>query len=203
VKLYTHPASPFSRKVQIALIELELDQQTELVRINPWQSTPEMLVANPFSKIPALSTDQGINLFNSATICEYLDALDGHHRLLPGALPQRARALQRQALADGMMEAGVVILLNGMHKPERVHRTMVARAQSGIARALDMLERDAATLNDGFDLGHIALVCALDFMTVAKLASWEREHAQLASWLVTTRRRASVARTEPASPPIT
>ena len=203
MKLHTHPASPFSRKVEIALIELDLDASTERVRTNPWQSSPEMLAANPLSKIPALLTDHGVSLFNSAAICDYLDALDGRHRLLPKDLPQRARALHRQALADGMMEAGVVILLNAMHKPERVHRTMVARSQAGIARALDVLEREAAGLSDGFDLGHVALVCALDFLTVAKLVVWEREHPQLASWLVTTRRRPSVASTEPAAPPIT
>jgi glutathione S-transferase len=202
VKLYTHPASPFSRKVQIALIELGLDQQTETVRINPWQSTPEMLAANPFSKIPALLTDQGVNLFNSATICDYLDALDGRHRLLPASLRQRASALQRQALADGMMEAGVVVLLNGMHKPERVHRTMVARSQSGIGRALDGLERDAAQLEDGFDIGHTALVCALDFLTVAQLVAWQAEHPHLASWLQRMHGRPSILATEPKPPPI-
>lgn len=202
MKLYTHPASPFSRKVQIALIELGMDEQTEKLRINPWQSTPEMLAANPLSKIPALVTDQGVNLFNSATICDYLDALDGRHRLLPAELSRRARALQRQALADGMMEAGVVILLNGMHKPERVHRTMVARSQSGIARALDGLERDVALLDEGFDIGHIALICALDFLAVAQLVSWQADHPHLAAWLQRMQSRASVAATRPKPPPI-
>lgn len=202
MKLYTHPASPFSRKVQIALIELGLDEQTDKLRINPWQSTPEMLAANPLSKIPALLTDQGINLFNSATICDYLDALDGGHRLLPAALPARALALQRQALADGMMEAGVVILLNGLHKPERVHRTMVNRSRSGIGRALDGLERDAATLEDGFDIGHIALVCALDFLAVAQLVAWQAEHPQLAAWLQCLQARPSIVATKPKPPPI-
>jgi glutathione S-transferase len=202
MKLYTHAASPFSRKVHIALIELELDSSTELVSTNPWQSTPEMLAANPFSKIPALLTDEGVNLFSSAAICDYLDALDGRHRLLPAALLQRARALQRQALADGMMEAGVVILLNAMHKPERVHRTMVTRAQSGIGRALDTLERDAASLDDGFDLGHIALICALDFLVVAKLVDWQADHPRLAAWLAAQQRHSSVTQTKPQSPPI-
>jgi glutathione S-transferase len=202
VKLYTHPASPFSRKVEMALIELGMDGTTELVTIDPWQSTPELLAANPLSKIPALLTDQGISLFNSAAICDYLDALDGGHRLLPAPLPLRARALHRQALADGIMEASVIVLLNRLQKPERVHRTMVARQQAGIARAVDALEQQAATLDDGFDLGHIAVICALDFLSAGTIAEWRADHPLLVAWLATTRRRPSVARTEPQAPPI-
>jgi len=202
VKLYTHPASPFGRKVAMALIELGMDGTTELVTINPWQSTPEMLAANPLSKIPALLTDQGINLFNSAAICDYLDALDASHRLLPAPLPARARALHRQALADGIMEASVIVLLNRLQKPERVHRTMVARQQAGIARAVDALEQQAGALSDGFDLGHIAVICALDFLTTGTIADWQADHPLLASWLAATRSRPSVARTKPQAPPI-
>ena len=41
--------------------------------------TPEFLADNPLGKVPALTTDDGLPLFDSRVICEYLDSLhDGH-----------------------------------------------------------------------------------------------------------------------------
>ncbi|MGE3907272.1 MAG: glutathione S-transferase N-terminal domain-containing protein [Reyranellaceae bacterium] len=200
MKLYTNASSPFGRKASICAIETGLDARVESVSVNPWESTPELLRLNPLSKIPVLVTDEGDAIFNSSAVCDYIDALDGHHRLLPADPAARLRALRRQALADGMLDSAVVILLNRAQKPERVHRGYVARQEQSIGRALACLERDAAELHDGFNLGHIALVCALDFLNVANVVDWQPGHEALAEWLARMHKRPSVARTRPSAP---
>jgi glutathione S-transferase len=200
MKLYTSPSSPFGRKVVMSAIETGMDSRMQMLTINPWESSPELLRANPLSKIPVLVTDEGLSIFDSSAVCDYIDARDGHHRLLPADPTARLHTLRRQSLADGMLDAAVVILLNRAQKPERVHRGFVARQEQAIARTLECLERDTAELHDGFNLGHIALVCALDFLSVAQVVDWKPKHEKLAEWLSRMHKRPSVARTHPPAP---
>jgi len=197
IKLYTNPSSPFGRKAMIAAIETGLDSKLQIINVNPWESTPELVRVNPLSKIPVLVTDEGDAIFDSSAVCDYMDALDGHHRLLPAEPAARLRALRRQSLADGMLDAAIVVLLNRAQKPERVHRGYVARQEQAIERTLDCLERDAGELHDGFNLGHIALVCALDFLSVDQIVDWRPKRDALAAWLANMHKRPSVMRTRP------
>ncbi len=200
MKLYTNPSSPFGRKAVISAIETGLDAAMQIVNLNPWESAPELLRVNPLSKIPVLITEDGDSIFDSPAVCDYIDARDGHGRLLPADPAKRLRALRRQALADGILDAAVVILLNRAQKPERVHRGFVARQEQAIDRTLAALESDCGALHDGFNLGHIALVCALDFLSVAQLVDWKPRHEALAEWLDHMHKRPSVARTHPPAP---
>lgn len=200
MKLYTHPGSPFGRKAVIAAIETGLDGQVELVTINPWESPPELVAANPLSKIPALVADDGTAILDSPAVCDFLDTLHGKHRLIPADPVPRARALRRQALGDGLLEAAFVILLNRAQKPERVHRGLVARQEAAIARTLGRLEAETDGMHDGFNLGHISLVCALDFLSVADVLEWQGAHPHLVDWLERLHDRPSVARTHPIPP---
>jgi glutathione S-transferase len=159
-----------------------------------------LLRVNPLSKIPVLVTDDGDSIFDSSAVCDYIDAHDGRHRLLPAEPAARLKALRRQSLADGILDAAIVILLNRAQKPERVHRGYVTRQEQAIARTLDCLERDAAELHDGFNLGHISLVCALDFLSVAQVVDWRPRHDALAEWLSHMHKRPSVVRTHPPAP---
>lgn len=197
MKLFTNPSSPFGRKAMIALFETGLDSKVQVIEVNPWESGPELLRVNPLSKIPVLVSDEGDSIFNSAAVCDYLDTLAGNHRLLPAEPTARLRTLRRQALADGLLDAAIVILLNRAQKPERVHRGYVARQEQAIERTLDSLERDAGELHDGFNLGHIALVCALDFLSVDQVVDWKPKREALASWLANMHKRPSVMRTRP------
>lgn len=202
-KLYTSPASPFGRKVAIALTELGLEEKISKIDCNPWASGPELLAANPLSKIPTLVLEDGAALYDSGVICDHLDVRDGRHRLLPADAGARATALRRQALADGMLEAAIVILLNRAQKPERVHRGFVARQEQIIERAFAALETEVKSLHGHFDLGHIAILCALDFLSQSNVIDWRDIHEGLALWLDAMHKRPSVARNPAVANPFT
>ena len=61
------------------------------------------------SEPPALVDERGEVLFDSRTICEYLDAFGHGPPLFPLPGVARWRALRLQSLGDGIMDAGVAI----------------------------------------------------------------------------------------------
>ncbi len=66
---------------------------------------PALAEKNPLSKIPTLITDDGMVLYDSPVVCEYLDSIGdarGSSRP-PGAA--RWKALQQEALGDGILDA--------------------------------------------------------------------------------------------------
>ena len=75
MKLCFSPTSPYVRKVRACAITREIDRLIELVPTEANASLPEFVAINPLSKVPALVTDDGVALFDSPVICEYLDSI--------------------------------------------------------------------------------------------------------------------------------
>jgi glutathione S-transferase len=89
-------------------ITREVDQRIETLPCNPNQSPPKLLAHNPLSKIPCLRTDDGLALFDSPVICEYLDSLGDALPRFPEHGPTRRRALKMHAMGDGILDASVL-----------------------------------------------------------------------------------------------
>ena len=97
MKLHWSPKSPYVRKVMICVAELGLSPRIELQRSVAAMLAPNasLMQDNPLSKIPTLVLDDGLALFDSVVICEYLDHLAGGS-LYPVAGPARWQALRWQ-----------------------------------------------------------------------------------------------------------
>jgi glutathione S-transferase len=109
MKLLYGVVSPFTRKVTVTLHELGLAERVELIP-SPLSATPpnaNVVAHNPLGKIPTLILDDGEVLYDSILICEYLAHLSGDARLFPAG-PDRWRALRLNALADGLLDAGIL-----------------------------------------------------------------------------------------------
>ncbi|MCM8732048.1 glutathione S-transferase family protein [Hephaestia sp. GCM10023244] len=196
MKLHWSPSSPYVRKVMLVAHELGLADRIDCVRavVGPARLNPEVMADNPLNKIPTL-IDGATVLFDSRVICDYLDALDGRHRMLPATGPARWTALRRQALADGLIE--IAVLLRDEHWRGDGHRSP-AHLQAFWAKIPACLDRlEAEQLDDAEpDIGHIAIACALsylDFRLPAQkwrtgrpvLAAWERRFAARPSAVAT------------------
>ena len=73
--LHGAPASPFVRKVRIALVEKNLPHElVPVVPFPPANATPEFRRMSPLGKIPALS-DGDFAISDSSVICAYLERI--------------------------------------------------------------------------------------------------------------------------------
>jgi glutathione S-transferase len=198
--LHWSPRSPFVRKVMIAAHELGLAERMELRRtvVRMGQPNPDLLPDNPLSKIPTLVLPDGSAIFDSLTICEWLDAEAGGNRLLPAAGPARWAALTRHALANGYLDL-LILWRNERDKPaeRQTGEWLDSFAQKSTA-TLARLEREAPDLDaTPFGLGQIAVGCALSYLDFrfADL-DWRTGRPALAAWHQGFSARDSVRATE-------
>jgi glutathione S-transferase len=204
MKLRYSPSSPFVRKVSVFAIETGLDSRIERILTNPLKRESALASPNPLGKVPCLELDDGTALYDSPVILEYLDTTHGGPPLIPPEGRARWEALRRQALADGIMEAVVNTFVETLRQPERQSRGFMAHQRAAIERAIDALEREAATLADPRarpDLAAIAIGCALGFVDFHfKGYAWRDTHPSLGVWFDAFRERPSMKATEPVDP---
>ena len=195
MKLYNSAASPFVRKVMACAIACGLEDRITKLPTNPWQSPPELLAQNPLAKVPCLITDDGLALFDSPVICEYLDSI-GEGALFPDAGAARWRALKQQAIADGLMDAAILRRLEQARPPEAARATIMERHVAAVTGALDLLERDPPA--DHLDIGTISIACALGWLDF-RFASepWREGRPKLAAWFEGMQGRPEISRTAP------
>jgi glutathione S-transferase len=199
MKLHWSPRSPFVRKVMIAAHERGLVDRISRVRtvVETAVPHPGLMRDNPLSKIPALVLDDGTVLYDSAVICEYLDALDGAPKLFPQEFKARMTALRRQALGDGFLD---LLVLNrnerGRAQPSELH---LKSAAARTAAVLDHLEGEAEALTaTPFDIGHIAIGCALSYLDFRYAdEDWRKGRSRIADWHAAFASRPSARATHP------
>src|SRR5688572_8469512 len=109
MKLHWSPRSPYVRKVMIVAHETGLADSIEKMRTPVAMTAPNksLMRDNPLSKIPTLITDDGMVLFDSLLICEYLDSLHAGPKLFPADGAERWQALRWHALGNGMLDAEI------------------------------------------------------------------------------------------------
>lgn len=181
--LFMTPASPFARKVRITAIERGLaDQMTNVVE-SPFESE-NIRKYNPLGKVPALVIDDLYTLIDSPAIVDYLNSIGSGPNLIPAAGKARIAALWWQALADGVMTAAVAIRFETIFHPEAARSTAYFdRQKLAITSALDVANQHIDRLTQGFDVGHIALGCALGYLDLRNPElGWREGRAPLAAW---------------------
>ena len=109
LKLIASSTSPFVRKVRIALAEKKIEYQVH--EVSPWAPGNPVHAFNPLGKVPVLVLDDGTQLFDSRVIVEYLDTVSPVSRLIPEPSRQRIVVKRWEALADGICDAALEIVV--------------------------------------------------------------------------------------------
>ena len=199
MKLIFSPASPFVRKVRVVIDESGLTDQVQPVPVQttPLVTDPAARNANPLGKIPALVLDDGKSLFDSRVICRYLNDISG-----AGLYPAERiwDVLTLEALADGIMEAAVLMVYEGrLREAENRSVTWVEAQWEKITHALDALERqEFAAMQGDLNIAHLATACALDYLDFRHGSrDWRKGHAALDKWHSQIMQRTSLQTTLP------
>ena len=200
MKLYYSPTSPYVRKVMVLLHETGQLDDVELIGASgtPLDPADPLLGKNPLTKVPALERPDGPTLFDSRVICAFLDA-----RAQGGLYPDgnaRWDTLTLEALADGILDAALLITYEGRLRPEGMQWDSWADAQwSKIERACVALnQRWMAHLAGPLDMGQIAVACALGYVDFRHDArGWRKGNDALAAWFAEFESRPSLVATRP------
>ena len=196
MKLTVSPNSPYVRKAMACAIQRGIDH-----RIEAWKDAgkdPALLDHNPLSKIPTLVTDDGMSLFDSPVVCEYLDSIGDAPKLFPAAGPARWNALRQQALGDGIMDATQPRRREIALPLDEGRRTYIELQQGKVARALDSLEAEADQLGPLTTIGEITIACALGYLDFRYANEpWRPGHPKLEAWYAKVAAMPAMARTAP------
>ncbi len=198
MKLRFSPTSPYVRKVVVTAAETGQSDRIELVLTNTRDPNSDLHVDNPLGKVPALITDDGVRLVDSPVICEYLDGLREGPRLVPPAGEARWQALRLQALADGILDAAVLRMLEG-RRPDGERSQAFADKQRGkIVATLDVLESEAPGFGDALTIGAVTVGCALGYLDFRfSDDDWRQGRPALAEWYEGFAKRPSMTASVP------
>ena len=198
MKLYLSPTSPFARKVKVALLEKGAQAVFEEIRVDPWTTPPELAAANPLSQVPTLVTDRGEAIGNSDTILAWIERRFPQPSLLPTDEAALTRAQAVAAIAQGLIETTVGIVLERRRPPEQQSKTMLDRRLATIQRTVPVLAQRFARAREHFHHDGIGVACALAYLDL-RLPEWDWRAAApaLAEWQVWAEARASMQASAP------
>jgi glutathione S-transferase len=178
------PASPFVRKVRIAASILGLEREITLENADTLSASDTVRQQNPLGKIPALIIEDGTTLFDSRVILDYLDHRAGGGRIVPKDGTARFAAQRLQALADGIMDASILLIYENRFRPAEKHEAKWTDHQAGkVARGLAALEAAPPALGNPPNVGDIAVACALGYRDFRFNGTWRNDHPRLVAWL--------------------
>jgi glutathione S-transferase len=176
--------SPFGRKIRIAVSVLALEREVTIAPASTVDAADPIRQQNPLGKVPVLLLDDGSALYDSPVILEYLDYRAGGGRILPKDPQRRFAALRLQALADGLMDASILINYEARYRPVQNHEPKWLDLQAGkVTRALAVLEAAPPGIDTPPDVGQITLACALGYGDLRFGGKWRAGHPKLVKWL--------------------
>jgi glutathione S-transferase len=200
MKLIASLTSPYARKVRIVLAEKKIECQ--LLEAAPWAAVNPVVEFNPLGKVPVLVLDDGTHLFDSRVIVEYLDTVSPVGRLIPEPSRQRIAVKRWEALADGISDAAVAIVLEGRRPAPQQSGEWLDRQRDKVARGVRELAQELGERpwcnGEAYSLADIATGCALGYLDFRHPdILWRAEHPNLARLAEKLAKRPAFAETAP------
>ncbi|MEO5765489.1 MAG: glutathione S-transferase N-terminal domain-containing protein [Casimicrobiaceae bacterium] len=200
MKLIFSSTSPYARKVRVVLAEKKIEcQQAEL---SPWTADNPVHAFSPLGKVPVLMLDDGTALFDSRVIVEYLDNVSPVSRLIPEPSRQRIAVRRWEALADGVNDAAVGIVMERRRPPAQQSDEWIARQEQKLGEGVAELARELGDKSwcngEGYSLADIATGCALGYLDLRHpQLGWREAYPNLAHLHGRLAKRPSFADTAP------
>jgi glutathione S-transferase len=208
VRLYVTPASPWVRRVRVAILELGIEDRFEFVQTkwsHDWatravEHRPEFLEATPVVRIPALVTAE-FSLTDSHSICDYINGELGGFRLLAREGAARWRVLADISVACGIIEAHISRRAELLRSEDERSNDFIGKMRDRELRCFAALEKRVPHFGATFDLAQITVAVACGYESWRYGDEWRGIAPKLAAWSDVVAQRPSMQATRPAETP--
>src|SRR3954463_5791085 len=199
MKLLAALISPYTRKVRVELAEKKIEGEMQIVDVSPSDNPAN--AHNPLGKIPTLLLDDGSALYDSRVIVEFLDSVSPISRLIPEEKRDRVAVRRWEALADGVLDAGLLVRYESLRDKKEQSSAWVEKQLARMHRALELMESELGERNwchgERYSLGDIALGSCLGWLDFRKPGGvdWLGNYASLAKHYAKLMERPAFAET--------
>lgn len=204
MKLIGSIPSPYVRKVRVVMAEKKLDYS--FIQEDVWAADTTIQHSNPLGKVPCLVMEDGSALYDSRVIAEYLDTLTPVCKLLPPNGRERAEVKVWEALADGVLDAAVLVRLETVLRPEAQQSPewiarQWAKVHAGLRTMSEQLGESPFCNGRQYTLADVAVGCALGWLAFRfPDIDWRGAHPNLARLFDKLSERPSFKDTVPVLP---
>src|SRR6266581_2328891 len=204
MKLLSSLASPYTRKVRIVLAEKKIECDLEPVDVSPAENPVN--AHNPLGKIPTLVLDDGTALYDSRVIVEFLDSVTPISRLIPDETRDRIAVRRWEALADGVLDAGLLVRYESLRDKKEQSKAWSDKQLARMRRGMEQMVKDLGERGwchaDRYSLADIAVGCCLGWLGCRKPGDvdWHSDYASLAQHYKRLMERPAFADTAPQLP---
>ena len=201
MKLLSGTASPYTRKVRVVLAEKKIDCELQPVDVQPVENAAN--AHNPLGKIPTLILDDGSSLYDSRVIVEFLDSVSPISRLIPEGTRDRVAVRRWEALADGVLDAGLLVRYESLRDKQEQGKAWVQKQLARVHRGMKQMQEELGERpwcqGDRYSLADIAVGCCLGWLDFRKPGGvdWLKEYPGLARHYQKLMERAAFADTVP------
>lgn len=199
IKLHYHPLSTYSRRVRIALIEKQIPHEPLVLDMAARKHRePAYLALNPYGRVPTIEED-GLVLYESTAILNYLEATHPAPPLVPAEPRPRALVDMQMKLCDIQMtrHAGTIMFPKRFLPKERWNPAAMAEAKGEIEKHLAIVDRQLAgkdyLVGGMFTLADLCYLPFLEFLPIMEITP----PANVATWRERLLSRPSAKETKP------
>ena len=202
MKLLASPASPYTRKVRVVLAEKKIDFDMELVDVAP--AVNPVNPYNPLGKIPTLALDDGTALYDSRVIVDFLDSVSPISRLIPETTRDRVAVRRWEALADGVLDAGILWRYESVRDKAEQSKSWQHKQIARMQRGMEQISKEIGAFchGDRYSLADIAVGCCMGWLDFRKPGEvdWAKEYPGIERHYRKLMERAAFADTVPVAP---
>lgn len=187
MKLFYTPFKGLVHKIQVVAIETGVYERLEKCVRVPYEAPPDLVAANPLSKVPTLVLDDGTPIFGGPVIYEYLDSINTGPKLyLPAGTKERYVDMTRMATGEWMFDLSNIRNFEINRPAEHIKQEYATRMTTQIARAMDRANVECEQYA-GFTIGTICIACGLHYhnwmiQRGRPLQDWRIGRPKLAAW---------------------
>ena len=181
MKLYYTVTSPIARKCRIIARELNLIDKIDEVITTTRSEDALIMKNNPNGMVPTLETDEGFNIVESTTICNYLEKHRDNKEFIPQNEKQYWQIYALDSIASQTFESIVSRAREKIYKPEEFHYPGGIKHEQGRAlRSLKLLEEEAHIFVKSYNKLHVTIgLCCLVLDNVFPNEEWKENKPNL------------------------